>query len=121
MEYQYIRWCQQKLNYIINRQELHGLLNYQPGNILLVHLDKGKTSNKFEKRRTFWDRTGEFVEYINGNVRVKLLTPVKIATNSNPRTDIVVPIYHTRFLAKNKQSIPEGFVKNYTVNLPVSY
>ena len=118
LEYQYIRWCEQKLNYIINQQKLHGLLNYQPGNILLVHLDKGKTSNKFEKRRTFWDRCGEFVEYINGNVRVRLLTPVKIATNSDPRTDVVVPIYHTRFLAKNKYSIPEGFVKNYTVNLP---
>lgn len=118
LEYQYIRWCEQKLNHVLNQQSLHGLLKYEPGNILLVHLDKGKTSNKFEKRRTFWDRCGKFIEYVNGNVKVRLMTPVKIATNSNPRTEVIVPVYHTRFLAKNKESIPEGFVKNYIINVP---
>lgn len=117
LEYQYIRWCEQKLNFVLNQQNMYGLLKYEPGDILLVHLDKGKTSNKFEKRRTFWDRCGEFIEYINGNVKVRLMTPVKISIAANPRTEVVVPIYHTRFLAKNKESIPKGFIVNNVINL----
>ena len=78
LEYQYIRWCEQKLNQVLALQDNYGLTKYEKGNILLVHLDKGKTHNKFEKRRTYYDRLGEFMNYENGNVKIKLLTPVMI-------------------------------------------
>ena len=116
LEYQYIRWCQQKLNQVLALQDSYGMTRYEKGNILLVHLDKGKTSNKFEKRRTYYDRLGEFIKYVNGNVKIKLLTPVRFAPNQVVY-ETEVPSYHTQFLAKNKESIPEEYVKSYTVNL----
>ena len=116
LEYQYIRWCEQKLNQVLTLQDNYGLTKYEKGNILLVHLDKGKTHNKFEKRRTYYDRLGEFMNYENGNVKIKLLTPVMIGARFV--FEVVVPSYHTQFLAKNKQSIPEEYIKSYTVNVP---
>ena len=115
IEYQYIRWCENKLNDVLSMQQLYGLTKYEPGNILLVHLDKNKTTNKFEKRRTYYDRVGEFVEYENGNVKINLFTPVVIGTRSVKT--VVVPAYHTQFLAKNKSSIPKEYVNSYIINL----
>lgn len=115
IEYQYIRWCENKLNNVLTMQTLYGLTKYEPGNILLVHLDKNKTSNKFEKRRTYYDRVGEFVEYENGNVKINLFTPVVIGTNIVKT--VVVPAYHTQLLAKNKESIPPKYVNSYIINL----
>ena len=115
IEYQYIRWCENKLNDVLSMQSKFGLTKYEKGNILLVHLDKNKTSNKFEKRRTYYDRVGEFVEYENGNVKINLFTPVVIGTNSVKT--VVVPVYHTQFLAKNKDSIPEEYIKSYIINM----
>lgn len=115
LEHQYIRWCQQKLRQVLALQDSYGMTKYEKGNILLVHLDKGKTNNKFEKRRTYYDRLGEFIEYVNGNVKIKLLTPVRFGIN--PVYVVEVPSYHTQFLAKNKESIPQEYIKSYTVNL----
>ena len=115
LEYQYIRWCQQKLTQVLTLQENYGMTKYQPGNILLIHLDKGKTNNKFEKRRTYYDRLGEFIKYVNGNVKIKLLTPVRFGIN--PVYEVEVPSYHTQYLAKNKESIPEEYIRSYTINL----
>ena len=97
-------------------QEKYGLTKYEKGNILLVHLDKNKTSNRFEKRRTYYDRLGEFIEYENGNVKIKLLTPVVIGARNV--FEVVVPSYHTQFLAKNKAAIPQEYVNSYIVNMP---
>ena len=116
LEYQYIRWCNNKLHKVLLLQDLYKMNRYEPGNILLVHVDKSKTSNLFEKRRTYYDRLGEFLEYINGNVRVRLLTPVLIG--KKPVSDIVLPIFHTMLLAKNKSSIPEQYIRSHIINLP---
>ena len=116
LEYQYIRWCEQKLSQVLALQEKYGLTKYEKGNILLVHLDKNKTSNRFEKRRTYYDRLGEFIEYENGNVKIKLLTPVVIGSRNV--FEVVVPSYHTQFLAKNKAAIPQEYVNSYIVNVP---
>ena len=116
LEYQYIRWCNNKLQKALLLQDLYKMNRYEPGNILLVHVDKSKTSNLFEKRRTYYDRLGEFLEYINGNVRVRLLTPVLIG--KKPVSDIVLPIFHTMLLAKNKSSIPDQYIRSHIINLP---
>ena len=115
LEHQYIRWCKQKLQQVLALQDSYGMTKYEKGNILLVHLDKGKTNNKFEKRRTYYDRLGEFIEYVNGNVKIKLLTPVRFGIN--PVYVVEVPSYHTQYLAKNKETIPQEYIRSYTVNL----
>ena len=115
IEYQYIRWNEQKLDYVLSLQDSYGLTKYEKGNILLVHLDKGKTKNKFEKRRTYYDRLGEFQNYENGNVKIKLLSPVMVGTKYV--NEAVVPAYHTQFLAKNKESIPKEYINSYIVKV----
>ena len=75
----------------------------------MVHIDTGKTADKMTKRRVFYDRLAEFIEYKHGNVRCKLLVGVKInSSDKNPREDVTVPIYHTKFVAKNRESIPNN-------------
>jgi hypothetical protein len=88
--------------------------DYKPGNILMVHVDTGKTTEKMEKRRSFYDRIGEFIEYVHGNVKVKLDVPIRISSGSAPVKVIVVPVYHTKLVAKNRASIPAN-VKDYYV------
>ena len=114
LEYQYIRWCERKLNKALNYQESQKMLSYERGNILMVHVDTGKTTEKMEKRRSFYDRIGEFIEYVHGNVKVKLDVPIRISSGSVPVNVIVVPIYHTKLVAKNRASIPAN-VKDYYV------
>ncbi len=116
LEYQYIRWCERKLSEVIKAQREQQLLEYQPGNVLMVHIDKGKTSEKHEKRRRFFDKLGEFVRYDHGNVVVRLLVKdVRVNTRAKPKTEITVPIYHTRFVSKNIRTIPPEY-KDYYIN-----
>ena len=115
IEYQYIRWCQRKLNKVLEYQQEEGYLSYKQGNILMVHIDTGKTAEKMTKRRVFYDRLAEFIEYKYGNVICRLLVGVKInSTDKNSTHIVTVPIYHTRFVAKNKDSIPKN-VKSFYV------
>ena len=114
VEYQYIRWCERKLDNVIDTQREQRMLEYQRGNILMVHIDTGKTTEKLEKRRSFYDRIGEFLEYVHGNVKVRLDVPIKISSGGTPVRIVVVPIYHTKFVAKNRSVIPEN-VKDYYV------
>ena len=114
IEYQYIRWCERKLSNVIDTQREQKLLEYQKGNILMVHIDTGKTAEKMEKRRSFYDRIGEFIAYVHGNVKVKLDVPIRISSSSAPVDTVVIPIYYTKFVAKNRSEIPEN-VNDYYV------
>lgn len=121
-EYQYIRWCERKLSDVLDYQRSQGYLDYKNGNILMVHIDTGKTADKMMKRRVFYDRLGEFVRYEYGNVVVRLFVPVKITNKKKKNGEeyegeifVTVPIYHTRFVAKNKESIPKN-VADYHVD-----
>lgn len=49
LEWKYIRMMKMKLRKINEKQKLKGLLNYKRGNIILIHLDRGKTQKKHEK------------------------------------------------------------------------
>ena len=51
LEWRYIRMMMNKFLDIKKQQKYKGLLNYKPGNIILIHLDKGETQKKHEKRR----------------------------------------------------------------------
>lgn len=118
IEYQYIRWCERKLNNVLDYQHQQKLLEYQVGNILMVHIDNGKTSDKHEKRRRFFDRLGEFVRYDYGNVVVKLLVkPVRVNTRAVPKIEVTVPIYHTKYVSKNLATLPKSYNDYYIASM----
>jgi hypothetical protein len=109
---------------VLGQQQMAGLLKYEPGNILMVHIDTGKTTDKMEKRRVFFDRLGEFIRYDHGNVVVRLDVGVRISSGSAPRYVVTIPIYHTKFVAKNRDSVPSNiqdyYVKDAYVQEPDS-
>ena len=77
----------------------------------MVRIDLGKTSDKNEKRRRYYDRLGEFIEYVHGNVRVILNKPVLIGLNYV--NEVIIPIYNTKYVSKNKASIPVEVIRVY--------
>lgn len=116
VEYQYIRWCNNRLNEILANQYRLGYLDYQPGNILMVHIDKGKTSEKHNKRRRFFDKLGVFVTYDHGNVVVDMLVNgVRVSGRSHEKIRIIVPIYHTKYVCKNIKELPKEY-RDYYIN-----
>jgi hypothetical protein len=113
-EDQYIRYCTQRLLEVKQRQEFEGLLSYERGNILLLHCDLSKTAQRDEKRRRFWDRVGEFVQYNHGNVVVRLLgSPINIGSTQYRVIDL--PVYYTRLIAKNRDEIPSAYLNSYSI------
>ena len=120
LEYQYIRWCERKLGNAIAYQQIQGYLKYERGNILMVHIDTGKTASKMTKRRSFFDRLAEFIEYNHGNVVVRLFVPVRTSSGSKPVYDVTLPVYHTKFVAKNRESIPKNIQDYYVMGAYVN-
>jgi hypothetical protein len=106
-EWQYIRYCIEKLEIILQRQQY--LQGYKPGNILLVHLEFGRTPEKFEKPRRYWNRVAEFIGYHHGNVMIRLLSTGKT---------VVIPIYYTKFIANDVKSIPRELTSTYQTLVP---
>jgi hypothetical protein len=96
LERSWIRHNQELNDDIVAKQRADGLWNYVRGDILLVYVAP-TTAEKFKKKRGLFNNLGEFRQYVNGNVELKLL-----ATNEK----IVVPIYFTKFCAKNINSVP---------------
>jgi hypothetical protein len=106
LESAWIRRCQSINEQVVKRQHLEGLWKYKYGDIILISIDTSKTSFKFEKRRRCFDKLGVFQQYLNGNVVAYLL-------DSNLNTievPVQVPIYFTRFCAKNKYQIPQSLL-----------
>jgi hypothetical protein len=100
-EWQYIRWCNEKVQSIKRNHEPY--LHYKPGNVLFLHLDESKTSHKFAKKRRYWNNIGHFIKYIHGNVLVRLLQNNLI---------IELPIYFTK-LCSESPSIPRNVLLEY--------
>ena len=111
LEWEYIRMCDERLMNVLRYQQMIGMQSYERGNILMVHLDLGKTDNRDEKRRRHFDRLGEFIEYVNGNVRVRLNKPVRYGQKNHDV--VVIPIYFTKFVSKNAATIPAEVVRVY--------
>ena len=112
LEWQYIRQCDEKLLEVMKYQQAYELTKYQRGDILMVRIDLGKTADKNEKRRRYYDRLGEFVEYVHGNVRVILNKPVLI-TPTKRVNEVIIPVYNTKFVSKNKEPIPDDVIRVY--------
>ena len=112
LEWQYIRQCDEKLLEVMKYQQAYELTKYQRGDILRVRIDLGKTADKNEKRRRYYDRLGKFVEYVHGNVRVILNKPVLI-TPTKSINEVIIPVYNTRIVSKNKEPIPDDVIRVY--------
>ena len=93
-EWEYIRAKTEELNDVKREQLNKGLFNYKPGDKLRLHLEYAKTNESFTKRRRQFDRTGTFIEYINGNCKVKLDKPLVSSTGAKIFV-VEVPIYYT--------------------------
>ena len=90
-EWNYINRCQRELKEVNERLKELGVLDYQPGDWLFVHLNLAKTDNKFDKQENDFNYIGQFVEYFRGNVRV-----------SFDKGNELVPMYCTR-------PVPKGY------------
>ena len=124
LEWQYIRMMMNRLREINKQQDYKGLLTYKSGNIILVHLDKGKTEKKHEKQRRVFNDIAEFKCYRKGNVVCRILKPytelVKYVNEKNySKVDrllveyITVPITFTKFVSNDYESIPEDYKKYF--------
>jgi hypothetical protein len=112
LENAWIRRCQSINEQVVRRQQLEGLWDYKYGDIILISIDTSKTAFKFEKRRRCFDKLGEFQQYLNGNVVACLLD-----SNLNIiEIPVQVPIYFTRFCAKNKLQIPQSLLNVCSMN-----
>ena len=125
LEWRYIRMMRSKLQTIKNKMSLKGLLSYSPGNIILIHLEKGKTKKKHEKIRRVFNEIAVFFCYQNGNVICRLLKPY---LNYTPQKDgpfkfhpssntsdkhIQVPIIYTKFVCKSIESLPKDYIEYF--------
>ena len=105
LEWQYIRSMDRKLKNVQKTLSKVGFDNYQRGNILLLHLDKGKTKMSFMKVRRNFDELGEFIKYDNGSVMCRWLSSFK----RNETPIIRVPIFYTKKVADSIEELPEKY------------
>ena len=109
LEWQYIRMMRSKLQEIKDSSTAckKSLLTYKCGNIILVHLDYGKTQQKFQKQRRVFNNIATFLTYKDGNVVCKLL---KNSADSNKDRDIIsVPIIYTKLVANNYDELDNNY------------
>ena len=81
-----------------------------PKTIVMMHLEYGKTSKMFKKRRRNFDDIGEILDFKNGNYVVRLLTSLV-----NEIVD--VPQFAIKFLANNYEEFAKNKAIQKTFNL----
>jgi hypothetical protein len=101
LEEYYIREQLYRLEEIKKLQAEEGFYLYEPGNVLLVHIDNSKTNKRFAKKRRVFSRLGVFISYEHGNVVCKILT-----NTEEFKKPITVPIFYTKFLSTSIDNIP---------------
>jgi hypothetical protein len=83
------------------------LKSYEPGNILLIHLDFAKTSARFNKKRRVFNKLARFVSYEFGNVKCFVYN----VTDKYIKNPVTIPIYNTIFLADDETKIPPNYLE----------
>jgi hypothetical protein len=110
LENVFIRENLYNLDEINKLQRDEGFFNYKPGNILLIHLDESKTDQKMAKKRRTFGMLAIFLSYEYGNVRCQVIKYLgNSPANSLISEPITIPIYFTKFVADNFESIPARF------------
>jgi hypothetical protein len=114
LERYFIKENEYKLEEINKKQEEANLKNYEPENILLIHLDFAKTASRFTKKRRNFNKLVRFISYDFENVKCHVYNVIE----SHIKNPITIPIYYTKYVAENERSIPQkykellGSVKN---------
>jgi hypothetical protein len=114
LEEYYIRENMERLREVKEMQREAGFLNYKPGNVLLIHLDKSKTRDMFDKKRRAFNEVAIFVGYQNGNVVCDRLTRyqgriVRKPHDYTAKGRVMIPIYYTKLVAPNLDQLQERF------------
>jgi hypothetical protein len=110
LELEYIKWCKIKLDQAEQKRLYGGLLDYQPGNILLIHLPLEKTKLKYNKRRRNFDELATFITYEGGNAVVDLLHPYPKLKR------VTIPLFYTRFLATDIKEYGQKYNRMFAEN-----
>ena len=106
MEWQYVREKDKQLHKVVKNIKDKNLTTYTRGNILRLHLPKGKTRRRFKKSRMIYENVGIFDKYVNGNCRVWVLEFNKF---------VEVPIYYTNKIAESFDTIPDQYNYFYRI------
>ena len=114
LEWKYIRAKTMELKDVLQQQRMKGLLSYRPGNILLAHIDYGKTQMKHDKRRRVFNELVEFICYERGNVKCKLLNP-KIKSFQIT----TVPVMYTKYVCSSFDSLNDDYRKFFSLIKPI--
>jgi hypothetical protein len=86
------------------------LSHYEGGNILLIHIPYEKTRKRFQKQRRNFSTLAHFVQYEGGNAHVKLFKPMMGLVTAGKLTQfLVIPLYYTKFVAKNEEELEEKY------------
>jgi hypothetical protein len=110
-------FIRQNLNKLEEAREVQrkaGLFKYQPGNVLRIYFPRGKTGEKYNKRRYNFDTLAEFIRYDSGNVRCGPFVFNKSGTHIIQEHPITLPIYYTKYLAKDTASVPYEYRKAFS-------
>ena len=97
LEYLYIKLKKQYVDNIIQQRENQGYYKYKPGDKVICHLDFGKTSLGFMKKRKTFEHEATFINYehCNSSGTVKLIHPLKTSTGKILDT-ITLPIIYIK-------------------------
>ena len=109
LEWSYIRKMDRKYLKVIN--EINKYCDYEPGNVLLIHLNLSKTEAKHEKQRRKFSNLAIFKEFRNGNAIVDLLRPYSFI-----KSYIEIPLMHTRYLCESVDKIPDNYIRYFLLN-----
>ena len=116
LEWKYIRARMMELRETQQKQLTKGLLSYNPGNIIIIHTDYGKTKKKHEKRRRVFNELAEFISYESGNVKCRLLNPSrKIIKSNKNRSIITVPIIYTKYASSSIDTLNDDYKRFFLI------
>ena len=107
----FIRYKREKLKQQRKKQQKEQFWIYEPGDILLVHVDESKTPFRFSRPQRQYNYLAEYKYYRHGNVVCKLLG------RGNGRM-VEIPIYYTRFYAKDIDEINLHIRYNFGLSIP---
>jgi hypothetical protein len=102
LEMIFVRANQQRLAKVKTRQMLSGLSNFQPGNVLMIHIPWAKTDKKFMKQRRNFSVLASFEKYEGGNAVVNLFHDIP-----SLKTRLVLPLFYCVKVADNINDIDQ--------------
>ncbi len=101
LEWAYIRHMTEVLNDVKLEQYRAMYFSYKPGQRLMIHLEQGKTSDKFAKRRRRFEHVGTFIQYRNGNVVAHVDAPID--------KTVEIPIFYTKSIGRESSRERDTF------------